>query len=149
MNTINAKSVSPLFVLVLAAVISNTAAADTNNSANLSDLLDNTNASEVENCLYAREIRSVEVLDERGLVIRGSHDRYWVNEFAHKCAGLQKNMVLNFKRYGSQVCANDRVSAQDRVFDGFGPLTSCRLGKFQPVAMEQVVTLKAELAGGQ
>ncbi|MEM7099525.1 MAG: hypothetical protein AAF541_14770 [Pseudomonadota bacterium] len=143
------KSLSRLWVLVMSIAVMNSVFASDDPKADLVSLLDVQNEAEIENCIYARDIRTVEVLDERGLVIRGSHDRFWVNQFVHKCAGLQKNMVLNFKRYGSQICANDRVAAQDRATDGFGAIASCRLGKFQPVVMEQIATLKAELGGAQ
>ena len=113
----------------------------------LRTLLSDNAVAETENCIYARNVRSVEILDERAIVLRGSHDRYWLNEFRHKCAGLRKNMTLSLSRYGSQICANDRVQAQER--GDIGPIASCRLGKFQPVAEEQVASLKAELDGAR
>ena len=97
------------------------------------------------NCVYARDVRSIEILNEDVVVIRGSRGRYWLNEFHNRCSGLRKNMVLSIARYGSQLCANDRVEAHDRGLVSIGPAASCRLGEFQPVAVEQVATLKAEL----
>ena len=114
-------------------------------AVDLNTLLGAEPVAQATDCVYARDVRTIEVLDERGIVLRGTHDRYWINQFKHKCAGLRKNMVLNLSRYGSQICANDRVQAQER--GDIGPIASCRLGKFQPVALEQVTTLKAELAG--
>ena len=118
-----------------------------NKPATLHSLLGAQPVAEAADCVYARDVRTIEVLDERGIVLRGSHDRYWVNEFKHKCAGLRKNMVMSLNRYGSQICANDRLEAKER--GDIGSIASCRLGKFQPIAMEQVATLKAELAGAR
>ena len=138
---------SLLLVSSLASAENTPRAPSANEDSALGTLLRDTRLADTEDCIYARNVRSVEILDERAIVLRGSHDRFWLNEFKHKCVGLQKNMTLSLSRYGSQICANDRVQAQER--GDIGPIASCRLGKFQPVAVEQVATLKAEVAGAR
>ena len=95
---------------------------------------------DTDRCIYARKIRSIDVVDEQMLALRGTAGRYWLSRLPHKCAGLSDRLVLSIDRYGSRICSNDRFVASEReaVFE-----TSCRFGEFEPVTKETVVTLKA------
>ncbi len=100
-----------------------------------------------KDCVYARDIQQFEVLDEGTLLLDGKFDRIWVNRLRTHCAGLRKNMIISVSRFGSQICANDRITATDRgAVAGEGPVASCRLGKFEPVDPEQLAALRASLA---
>ena len=103
--------------------------------------------TEPTNCVYARDVKQFEVLNDETLLLIGRLDRRWVNRLNTRCAGLRKNMVLNISRFGSQMCANDRVTATSRgAVRGEGPVANCLLGKFEAVSPEQVATLRQSLA---
>jgi len=103
--------------------------------------------SEPTNCLYARDVKQFEILDNKHLLLIGRFDRRWLNRLKTQCAGLRKNMVLNVSRFGSQICANDRITATSRgAVRGEGPTANCLLGQFEPVTLEQVAQLKKSLA---
>jgi hypothetical protein len=100
-----------------------------------------------KDCVYARDIQQFEVLDEGTLLLHGKFDRLWVNRLHTRCAGLRKNMIISVSRFGSQICANDRITATDRgAVSGEGPVASCRLGEFEAVDTEQLAALRASLA---
>ena len=97
-------------------------------------------------CVYARDVQQFEILNDRILLLIGRLDRRWVNRLNTRCAGLRKNMVLNISRFGSQICANDRITATSRgAVLGEGPVAHCRLGKFEAVSPEQVAALRQSL----
>ncbi len=98
------------------------------------------NEADSQDCLNARDVQQFEIISNDMLVLHGKFDKQWVSRLPHACAGLRKNMLLTINRFGSKICANDRFEARDH-----GPLslgTSCRLGQFEPVAVEQVIALK-------
>lgn len=100
-------------------------------------------AAESTDCVRVREVRGMDVLNQEMVLLRGSHDRYWLSRLPNKCAGLRDSMILSLNVYGSKYCKNDRFEAADRG----GPLalaatTSCRFGAFEPVTMEQVAVIK-------
>ena len=95
-------------------------------------------------CVYARQVRGIEVVDEQLLVLRGTADRFWLSRLPNKCAGLEDRMYLTTYRYGSKICANDRFSASET--SGIFSL-SCRFGKFEPVAQATVAAVKVAAAG--
>jgi hypothetical protein len=101
-----------------------------------------------EACVYARDIKQFEILSNEVLLLHGKFDKYWINRLSSRCAGLRKNMIVHIDRYGSQMCANDRFSAQSRGPFNDGPTTSCRFGAFEAVAAEQVVAFKKSLQQG-
>lgn len=95
-------------------------------------------------CVYARQVRNIEVVDEQLLVLRGTADRFWLSRLPNKCAGLEDRMYLSIYRYGSKICANDRFSASE-TSGNFS--MSCRFGKFEPVAQTTVAAVKVAAAG--
>lgn len=103
--------------------------------------------SEPTNCVYARDVKQFEILDNEHLLFIGRLDHRWLNRLKTRCAGLRKNMVLNVSRFGSQICANDRITATSRgAVSGEGPVANCLLGQFESISLEQVTQLKASLA---
>ena len=101
-------------------------------------------AEGTENCLYARDLDQFEVLNNEMILIHGKVGKIWLNRLASRCAGLRDNMYLSVERSGSQVCANDRITAR-RPGDS-GPAARCRLGKFEVLSKEQIPALKQSLA---
>ena len=94
---------------------------------------------ESERCIYARKVRSIDVVDEQMLALRGTANRYWLSRLPNKCAGLDDRLMLQVDRYGSRLCVNDRFVAAEH--DGLFS-TSCRFGEFEPVSKETVHMLK-------
>ena len=98
-------------------------------------------------CVYARDVKQFEILNDETLLLNGKFDRQWINRLNTRCAGLQKNMILNLARYGTQICANDRITATERgAMRGEVPAATCRLGRFEPVGPEQVTEFRTSLA---
>ncbi len=99
---------------------------------------------EPSNCIKVRLVRSVEIVNEKILILRGTHGRYWLNKLRNQCHGLRDDMMLAVHRYGTQICANDRFEAQERT--SVSPFTiSCRWGQFEPLVIEQVAVIKRGL----
>ena len=101
-------------------------------------------AESSENCLYARDLDQFEVLNNEMILIHGKVGKVWLNRLASRCAGLRDNMYLSVERSGSQVCANDRITARRPGDDGAA--ARCRLGKFESLSKEQIPALKQSLA---
>ena len=118
--------------------------AQTDNPGAPSTETSSANQEDSKNCVYARDVRDVEIINEQTILFRGSHNRFWVNNLAATCVGARKSMGLVLNQHGSQICAQDRIKATD--FSSYGVATHCRLGKFQPILATQVALLKTELA---
>ncbi len=99
---------------------------------------------EADDCVYAREVKQFEILDNETLLLYGKLDKIWLNRLGNRCAGLRDNMAVYLERRGSQICANDRFSA--RRHGDIGPAARCRLGAFEPITKEQIPALKQALA---
>ena len=95
-------------------------------------------------CIPSREIKNMEVVNDRVVVLHGTRDRFWVNKLRHRCHGLRYNMALKVIPWAGRFCANDRFEARER-FQGGAYMISCRWGEFEPAAIEQVALIKAEL----
>jgi hypothetical protein len=110
------------------------------------NLIDAPAAGETKTCVYARDIKRFEILSDELFLLYAKSDRVLLNRLATRCSGLRKNMVLQIGRYGSQLCANDRIEAHHRgALAGEGFATSCRLGDFESIVPEQVVVLRRSL----
>ena len=97
-----------------------------------------------DDCVYARDVKQFEILDDETLLLYGKLDRIWLNRLGNRCAGLRDNMAVYLERHGSQICENDRFSA--RRHGDMGPAARCRLGAFEPITKEQIPALKQALA---
>ena len=103
-------------------------------------------AGEAKACVYARDVKRFEILSDELLLLHAKSDRLLLNRLATRCSGLRKNMVLQVGRYGSQLCANDRIEAHHSgALAGEGFAKSCRLGKFEDIAPEQLAALRRSL----
>lgn len=97
----------------------------------------------VSTCVYARDIKRFEILNQTTLILHGKQDRVWLNELATRCGGLRKHAMLTLNRYGTQVCANDRIYARSRGADfSEAPISSCRLGSFRILKPEELELLR-------
>lgn len=101
--------------------------------------------AESEDCVLARNVRNIDIVNNELLVLRGRADRWWVSRLPNKCPGLRDRMLLSIDRYGSQICRNDRFEAHET---GGGFYTSCRFGAFEPVTEGSIQAIKVAAANG-
>jgi hypothetical protein len=93
-------------------------------------------------CLSNHEYRSVDVLDDRHVVFRGSGDRLWVNQLRQRCVGLRRNEVLRFELRNSRVCDLDTFQSLDRGLGFARTSGTCTLGTFMPVTEDQLEAIE-------
>lgn len=79
-------------------------------------------------CIDAFDRSNMRILDDRTIVYQAVGRRLWRNDLPERCPGLDRDPLLIVEQFGSQLCANDRFRAQDRLSNIPGPY--CRLGKF-------------------
>ena len=99
---------------------------------------------EPEKCVSSRQVRNIEVLSDKLLILKGTHNRYWINQLPKKCVGLDDKMVIKVELFGNQICRNDRFEASE-PFNIAPFVAQCRWGMFEPAALEQVAMIKSEL----
>ena len=97
-----------------------------------------------ESCLSSRQVRNIEIISDKLVVLKGTHNRYWINQLPQKCVGLDDNMVLRTETFGHRICRNDRFEASE-PFDSGPFVAECRWGMFEPAALEQIAMIKSEL----
>lgn len=103
---------------------------------------------------YAKEVRclatytynSVEVLDSRHVVFKGTGGRFWLNRLRNRCLGLRRYDTLKFELRGSQICDLDSFESIS-ISLGAPTRTSamCSLGTFTPMTEEQLEAVKIAL----
>ena len=142
------------FVLTIAVVAgAEPSAADKQTKAErleaiLTETLPESDYREMTRCLSTHAYRNVEILSDRYLLFKGTHDRVWVNRLRQRCSGLRRNVVLQFRLSGSNICANDLVSVWNPLFRSIG--ASCALGQFEEIDEQRAVALqKAFRAAGR
>jgi len=99
--------------------------------------------AETERCLFTREIRSTEILDEQHLVFQLSGKRLYLVQFQYTCPGLRRGVSIVYESYNSRLCRLDQI----RAFEP-GPAIPnppCTLPGFMPVEKEQVAQLRESL----
>ncbi len=102
---------------------------------------------ETTDCIRARGVKRVDVLDRGHLLIFGSHKRAWINRLETQCLGIRDDMIIMFDLWGTKICRYDFAYAQDRSkhsFDNYrdggiigGYASRCRLGPFEEVDHQQ------------
>jgi hypothetical protein len=104
---------------------------------------------EPKHCLSTLAYDTVEILDEQRLLFRGrGKDELWLNQLAGRCAGLRRDMTLQFDLHGNQACRMDTVRGVESYFYFWQSVTGpCVLGGFEPVTQEQVALIKQAIAG--
>ena len=64
-----------------------------------------------EQCLPARRIRSVDVLDSRTLVFDLGRDRNYLVRLERQCFGLRRNTPISYEITGNRLCRLDGIRA--------------------------------------
>jgi len=99
--------------------------------------------AETERCLFTREIRSTEILDEQHLVFQLSGKRLYLVQFQYTCPGLRRGASIVYETHDARLCRLDQI----RAFQP-GPAIPnppCTLPGFMPVEKEQVAQLRESL----
>ena len=115
--------------LIGAALLLGGAAPDRSPEGRLARAIDGRTPGEAVRCVHASRLGGPEPIGSQVLVYREAR-RVWVNRLPDHCPGLAGDVVLVQERWGSQICANDRVRAVPRL--GGIPGAPCRLGPFVP-----------------
>ena len=68
---------------------------------------------EERNCLWRRQVKDVEVIDENLLVFHGRiRGKIWLNKLSRECRGLHRNMIINTTSQGGSICRMSLVGAR-------------------------------------
>ena len=100
-------------------------------------------------CLPVYSYNSVEVLDNRHVLFKGSGGKLWLNRLRNRCPGLRRNDTLKFDVRATQLCNLDTFESIQ--LSGIGPTrtsATCSLGEFVPITKEQLEGIKAALQNG-
>ncbi|MDH3512573.1 MAG: DUF6491 family protein [Gammaproteobacteria bacterium] len=127
-------------------------------AAILSQPLDPATYGETKRCLAEREIRNFRALDDRRILFEGRGDKLWLNTLFARCSDLRFADTLRVKSFSwTSICHMDTFLAGDwfdwpwyrrwpwRWTSGWGMVTPCTLGQFQPVTAAQVGEIEAVL----
>ncbi len=115
----------------------------------LSEPLGEAEYTEGVRCLPVYSYNSVDILDNRHVVFKGTGGRLWLNRLRNRCTGLRRNDTLKFDVRASQLCSLDTFEAIS--LNVVGPTrtsATCSLGEFMPITKEQLDGIKAALEGG-
>lgn len=95
-------------------------------------------------CLPTSRYNSVEVLDSKHVLFKGTGGRMWLNTLRTRCIGLRRRDVLKFELRNNQACNLDTFVTIDRTGRTWMETSaSCALGNFAPVTEDQVALIKA------
>ena len=97
-------------------------------------------------CLSTHNYHSVEILDDRHVLFKGTGDRLWLNQLRNRCIGLRPNSTPIFRLRDSQLCNMDTFEGMDSLLGVYNRTAAvCSLGSFTPVTREQAEGIKAAL----
>ena len=98
---------------------------------------------ETKDCIWNRQIDSIEILDESLVVFRGRvGGKIWLNKLVNACPGLRQDMVPVTGNRSGSVCRMSQMAAQPRSITPFEEPVVCWLGKFEAIGEEQLEALK-------
>ena len=108
---------------------------------------DSEDYGEAPRCISTRQIRQVDVLDEKHIAFQISRDEYYLVQFERRCAGLRRGDPIIFEPgAGGRLCVLDSIrSTYDTGLGGITPGMRCGIDGFQSVTKEQLVLLKDTL----
>ena len=98
---------------------------------------------EERNCLWRRQVKDVEIIDENLLVFHGRiRGKIWLNKLSRECRGLHRNMIVSTTSQGGSICRMSLVGARPRGASPFEQPVRCWLGTFEAIDMAQLEALK-------
>ena len=94
-------------------------------------------------CIQARRIESMEVIDQKHIIVEMKAENYFLIQFKNNCQDLRKNMPVWYERRNARLCRFDIIKGvRDMGFYGYEPGMSCFIPGFQSVSKEQVVLIR-------
>jgi len=102
------------------------------------ELVGYTRTGEMENCIYARQLDQVKILNSKQIIFEMTNGRYYLNE-PKSCPTLRKRYALKYDASIGQICSTTIVTLLDTA-GGIPYQGSCGLGKFEKV--EKAVAAK-------
>lgn len=99
--------------------------------------------AEMERCIFTRDIRDTDILDDRHVVFELSGKRLYLVQFQYTCHGLRRGGSMAYETRNGRLCRLDQI----RAFEpGLAiPNPPCTLPGFMPVEKEQVALLSESL----
>jgi hypothetical protein len=105
---------------------------------------------EGQRCLPARQIRGVNVLDNRTLVFDLGRDENYLVRLKRQCFGLRKNALISYEVHGSQFCKHDGFRTLETwSFGHFVPGPRCSIPSFIPVSDLEKGLVRARVKADQ
>jgi cell division protein FtsB len=102
--------------------------------------------TDLERCIPTRNIRSVEVIDEKHVSFQVSRSEYYLVQLKHRCPGLRRGKPILYEPTSHRLCALDGIRGiYDHGLGGATPGMRCAITGFQSVTKEQLVMLKDAL----
>lgn len=98
-------------------------------------------AEPAKTCLSLWMIEDLDILDNQNLAFRMKNDDYYLNRLPHVCPTLDRTRAIMYRTPLNSLCSMDIITVLENVADGFQPLDSCGLGKFQPATKEEIQSL--------
>lgn len=109
----------------------------------LSDPLGDDEYRVQRNCIWRRQIESVEIIDESLVVFHGRvRGKIRVNKLSQSCVGLRRHMIVTTGSRGGSICQMGTLSAKHRGNSPFEEPVRCWLGKFDAISETQLEALK-------
>lgn len=117
------------------------------NGSDVEKILDNPLADddyrEEKTCLWRRQIKSVEIIDENFAIFRGRiRNKVWLNKFTQPCVGLRRDMLITTHARSGSICQFDTLDARPRGAGPFRTAVRCYLGSFEGIDEVQAEAMK-------
>ena len=118
------------------------------NASDVEKILDNPLADddyrEERTCLWQRQIKSVEIIDENFVIFRGRlRNKVWLNKFTQPCVGLTGDMLVTTHARNGSICRFDTLDARPRGASPFHTAVRCYLGSFEGIDEVQAEAMKS------
>lgn len=115
-------------------------------------LSDDANTPEIqgEDCLPARRIRGVDVLDSRTLVFDLGRDRNYLVRLDRQCFGLRRNTPISYEITGNRLCRLDGIRALEHWgLDRLVPGPRCAIPSFIAISDVERSVVEDRIAADQ
>jgi hypothetical protein len=99
-------------------------------------------AVEVKSCVYIRQIRNTDIIDDRTIVFHMAGTDIFLNRLPNRCPGLKIADSFMYATSLTRLCNVDIISPLRQQHGGFRRGPSCGLGRFEPTTREEIALLK-------
>ena len=102
----------------------------------------------VERCISAINIRSIEALDDRHIAVRVGRGEHYLAQLSHGCPGISRGKTLIYETRNRRLCQHDTIRGSFGIGGQFSPSNlgpPCALPKFRSVTKEELALIKDTL----